>query len=86
MTPRERAVRLREAILPVMAHGLSVQQLNDLFDVCEAAIIADRRELLAQVRDILHDEGWLGRSEQRIASLVDPMPEGDVEAVSNGDK
>jgi hypothetical protein len=43
-----------------------------------AALVAEalwnaRCEAVDEALAILHDEGWLGRSEQRIASLIEPL-------------
>ncbi|HZT90363.1 MAG TPA: hypothetical protein VFA12_20650 [Stellaceae bacterium] len=60
--------------------------LSDAERVVAAAFADTAREAREQaIREalaILHDEGWLGRSEQRIASLIEPMPEGEVVAAN----
>ena len=36
-------------------------------------------EAIDEALKILHEEGWLGKSEQRIRAIVYPEPKGEVE-------
>ena len=51
----------------------SAEQAKDILGAVNAYTSREREDAVREALEILREEGWLGRSEQRIAALANPI-------------